>query len=158
MCILCSAVFVYLFNNIYDSCLPVCSHLSVCSSCLSVSVCVWRVRVCIWTVCVVRRCDYSAGKHVRHNDNSGEACPAGVCSQTCSADWSASWRWQTWLASKAAPPWCVLLHAVISHSGLHSVLWYCWLGTSKHIFWLLEINWWGVGMVICLERGADSDS
>ena len=49
MRILCSAVFVYLFNNIYDSCLPVCSHLSVCSFCLSVSV---SLSVCDACMCV----------------------------------------------------------------------------------------------------------
>jgi len=34
------------------------------------------------------------------------------------------------------------------------VLWHCWLGNSKRI-WPVKIEWCGVGMVICLERGAD---
>ena len=36
---------------------------------------------------------------------------------------------------------------------LPSVLWRCWLGGRKGI--LPVKNWWGAGMVICLERGAD---
>jgi len=35
-----------------------------------------------------------------------------------------------------------------------SVLWHCWLGIRKSI-WPVNIEWWGVGVVICLERGAD---
>jgi len=35
-----------------------------------------------------------------------------------------------------------------------SVLWHCWLGVRKSI-WPVQIEWWGVGVVICLEQGAD---
>jgi len=42
-----------------------------------------------------------------------------------------------------------LLLAVVS-----SVLSCCWLGIRKSI-WPVKIEWWGVGVVICLERGAD---
>ena len=35
-----------------------------------------------------------------------------------------------------------------------SVLWHCWLGVRKSIR-PVKIEWWGVGVVICLERGAD---
>jgi len=35
-----------------------------------------------------------------------------------------------------------------------SVLWHCWLGGRKGIR-PVKIDWWGVGAVICLERGAD---
>jgi len=35
-----------------------------------------------------------------------------------------------------------------------SVLWHCWLGGRKGIR-LVKTEWWGAGMVICLERGAD---
>jgi len=34
------------------------------------------------------------------------------------------------------------------------VLWHCWLGVRKSIR-SVKIEWWGVGVVICLERGAD---
>ena len=34
-----------------------------------------------------------------------------------------------------------------------SVLWHCWLGVRKSIR-PVKIEWWGVGVVICLERGA----
>ena len=37
---------------------------------------------------------------------------------------------------------------------LPSVLWRCWLGGRKGIR-PVKIEWWGVGVVICLERGAD---
>jgi len=34
-----------------------------------------------------------------------------------------------------------------------SVLWHCWLGIRKSIR-PVKIEWWGVGVVICLQRGA----
>ena len=36
-----------------------------------------------------------------------------------------------------------------------SVLWRCWLGGRKGIRPVKKTCWWGTGMVICLERGAD---
>ena len=39
-----------------------------------------------------------------------------------------------------------------------SVLWHCWLGwlgSRKGIRLVKKPEWWGAGMVICLERGAD---
>ena len=35
-----------------------------------------------------------------------------------------------------------------------SVLWRCWLGITKSVR-LAKNEWWGVGVVICLERSAD---
>jgi len=35
-----------------------------------------------------------------------------------------------------------------------SVLWHCWLGGRKGIR-PVKTEWWGAGVVICLERGAD---
>ena len=35
-----------------------------------------------------------------------------------------------------------------------SVLWRCWLGGRKGIR-SVKSEWWGAGMVICLEQGAD---
>jgi len=35
-----------------------------------------------------------------------------------------------------------------------SVLWCCWLSVKKSMQ-LVKIEWWGAGMVSCLERGAD---
>jgi len=35
-----------------------------------------------------------------------------------------------------------------------SVLWRCWLGGRKGI-WPVKTEWWGAGVLICLERGAD---
>ena len=37
---------------------------------------------------------------------------------------------------------------------LPSVLWHCWFGVRKSMQ-SVKIEWWGVGVVICLERGAD---
>ena len=37
---------------------------------------------------------------------------------------------------------------------LFSVLWRCWLGGRKGIR-PAKTEWWGIGVVICLERGAD---
>jgi len=36
-----------------------------------------------------------------------------------------------------------------------SVLWRCWLGGMKGIRPVKKTEWWGAGMVICLEWGAD---
>ena len=37
---------------------------------------------------------------------------------------------------------------------LPSVLWRCWLGGRKGIRPVKNMEWWGAGVVICLERGA----
>ena len=37
---------------------------------------------------------------------------------------------------------------------LPSVLWRCWLDGRKGI-WSVKTEWWGAGVVACLERGAD---
>jgi len=43
-------------------------------------------------------------------------------------------------------PWSIFWHF------LHSVLWRCWLGSSRKG---IKTEWWGAGVVICLGRGAD---
>ena len=40
------------------------------------------------------------------------------------------------------------------YSSLPSVLWRCWLGGRKCIR-PVKTEWWGAGMVVCLEQGAD---
>ena len=45
---------------------------------------------------------------------------------------------------------CCRLYPVIP-----SVLWRCWLGGRKGIRPVKKLEWWGTGMVICLERDAD---
>jgi len=42
----------------------------------------------------------------------------------------------------------------LAFSFLPRVLWRCWLGSRKGIR-PVKTEWWGAGMVICLERGAD---
>ena len=46
-----------------------------------------------------------------------------------------------------------IMHLLI-YSFWPSVLWRCWLGGRKGIR-PVKTEWWGAGMVICLERGAD---
>ena len=36
-----------------------------------------------------------------------------------------------------------------------SVVWRCWLGGRKGIWPVKKTEWWGAGVVICLEQGAD---
>ena len=43
---------------------------------------------------------------------------------------------------------------MILYTSLYSVLWRCWLDGRKGI-WPVKTEWWGAGVVICLERGAD---
>jgi len=47
---------------------------------------------------------------------------------------------------KVKPIWILLKQG--------TVLWRCWLGVRKGIR-PVETEWWGAGVVICLERGAD---
>jgi len=49
---------------------------------------------------------------------------------------------------------CSSFSAVSGEMHVPSVLWHCWLGIRKSIQ-PVKIEWWGVGVVICLERGAD---
>ena len=56
---------------------------------------------------------------------------------------------------------CSFTTPVISYCGtlawegtVPSVIWHCWLGDRKGI-WPVKTEWWGAGMVICLEWGAD---
>ena len=48
------------------------------------------------------------------------------------------------------------LHRIprVLQAQLPSVLWRCWLGIRKGI-WPVKIEWWGIGVVTCLEWGAD---
>ena len=48
-----------------------------------------------------------------------------------------------------------LTDSPISCTLLPSVLWRCWLGGRKGIRPVKNIEWWGTGMAICLERDAD---
>ena len=49
---------------------------------------------------------------------------------------------------------CVFVSLYHCQYYLPSVLWRCWLGGRKGIR-PVKTEWWGAGMVICLERGAD---
>ena len=58
------------------------------------------------------------------------------------------------IALAKAVDWALFHNKTMPLSDLPSVLWHCWLGVRKSI-WPVKIESWGVGVVICLERGAD---
>ena len=47
-----------------------------------------------------------------------------------------------------------LIYSLVQRWTMLSVLW-CWLGGRKGIRPVKKVEWWGTGVVICLERGAD---
>jgi len=49
---------------------------------------------------------------------------------------------------------CLIVYLTVPSVLMPSVLWRCWLGVRKSIR-PAKIEWWGVGVVICLEWGAD---
>ena len=72
--------------------------------------------------------------------------------------------WWSWVSSRMQMltrlrwwPSCMLrVDVMFGCSGgvLPSVLWCCWLGGRKGI-WPVKTEWWGAGVVVCLEWGAD---
>ena len=48
-----------------------------------------------------------------------------------------------------------LFHVLVMTVAMPSVLWRCWLGGRKGIRPVKNTEWWGAGVVICLERGAN---
>jgi len=48
----------------------------------------------------------------------------------------------------------VLFVVIHIYHGCFKVLWHCWLGVRKSIR-SAKIEWWGAGVVICVERGTD---
>ena len=47
-----------------------------------------------------------------------------------------------------------ICHSLVLYRNVPSVLWHCWLGFRKNIQ-PIKIEWWGIGVVICLEYGAN---
>jgi len=43
---------------------------------------------------------------------------------------------------------------IVFRDMLSAVVWHCWLDVRKSN-WPVKIEWWGTGVVICLERGAN---
>ena len=60
--------------------------------------------------------------------------------------------WRCWLVVPDKGPLngCMCMYVC----KLPSVFWHCWFGVRKSIQ-RVKIEWWGVGVVICLERDAD---
>ena len=71
--------------------------------------------------------------------------PLWATSIICFKDFAAFWI--------SANIFIACAHFVV-HWLMPSVLWHCWLGIRKSIQ-SVKIECWGVGVVICLERGAD---
>jgi len=74
--------------------------------------------------------------------------------------WSSS-AWKCPLSPWSPTDFATQLRSYYRHSGLFfyhgvmlSVLWHCWLGVRISI-WPVKVEWWGVGVVISLEWGAD---
>jgi len=64
-----------------------------------------------------------------------------------------------WLLSAATSDVKLMIHIVVIWlqqftAFLSSVLWHCWLGGRKCI-WPVKAEWWGTGVVVCLEWGAN---
>ena len=80
-----------------------------------------------------------------------------VCNHTCwSVEQTSTWGWITFhdtdcctLNTQTSPEEAIIYELVIP-----SVLRRCWLGDRKGIR-PVKTEWWGAGMVICQERGAD---
>ena len=76
--------------------------------------------------------------------------------------------WQTWTAKTPVQPHitckfrnrrqtkqnCRKIIILLYSYYIPSVLWRCWLGGRKDIR-PVKTEWWGAGMVVCLDRGAD---
>ena len=74
----------------------------------------------------------------------------------CPSEWHVGTKLlRTPLYYTCMPVLCIpfTFHFIIIRK-LSSVLWYSWLGVRKSIR-PVKIEWWGDGVVICLEGGAD---
>ena len=112
----------------YDHCVPVVSRaVAFCADCSL------RSRVWCWSGCSRRR------------DKAVSQRPASI--------WRSCWKLDLVRSISVS---CIIshLHFEFAVCTLPSVLWRCWLGGRKGI---RPVKNWvvGVGMVICLERGAD---
>ena len=65
----------------------------------------------------------------------------------CCCSWSPSSSMMTVMAKQFS-------FGLVSPDFRPSVLWHCWLGNRKGIR-PVKTEWWGAGVVICLEQGAD---
>jgi len=83
--------------------------------------------------------------------NTAVTVPVAYCS------WSLARQHASWQHSGRRPMHCqfrLLCNSSIVMHTLPSVLQHCWLGGRKGIR-PVKTEWWGVGMVVCLEWGAD---
>ena len=86
-----------------------------------------------------------------------ERISQNTCKEVCRRNPRATDKWGHWRH------YCWGVRTLIYTAGLTvgylqreylpSVLWRCWLGVMKSIR-TVKIDWWGAGVVVCLERGA----
>ena len=110
------------------------------------------------------------GGHVCHHSNEMGRELRRLNGHHASFIWSRSHCHQDWSVSTEQPTsaicyvylisWnlsgscSVILSALALMGDLPPVHWRCWLGGRKGIE-PVKTEWWGAGVVICLERGAD---
>ena len=83
--------------------------------------------------------------HLRHppSDSSGHVNPVNTCIYVAVLYFPVFRLWS-----------CIFLYFYLLLL-LPSLLWRCWLGGRKSIRPVKNPEWWGAGVVICLERSAD---
>jgi len=80
--------------------------------------------------------------------------PGMTCTQLCH---DVTWRHEHVTRRDMRLTLAVSSHSMFTLVVIHwlpSVLWRCWLGGRKRIQ-PVKTEWWGAGVVICLERGAN---
>jgi len=85
-------------------------------------------------------------------------CVFCACFLTGDVLFGTFWLWHSateLLATFGSRIHCAVSDLSVSDLSDLSVLWRCWLGGRKGIRPVKNWEWWGVGMVVCLERGAD---
>jgi len=101
---------------------------------------------------------YSASKFAAPGDYFGDLAQAGVRLGRLPVKQNCGERARI-LSAQLTTCSCTILHCIWNALSAillitFLVLWHCWLGVRK-IIWPVKIEWWLVGVVICLERGAD---
>ena len=81
------------------------------------------------------------------------ACLAGFSSLSIASSRHTCPTSDSALADRCVHLWIIFTYLLFATS-VPSVLWHCWLGGRKGIR-PVKTEWWGAGVVICLERGAD---
>jgi len=116
----------------------------------------------IWVVRLARCWEWSTAARRASTVFLTTSCSASCRqSSTSSSRYSTSWRCSTrgspslslsqWPSTSVS---CWVLLTALSLYMCHSQLIHCWLGGRRSI-WPVKNEWWGAGVVICLERDAN---